>query len=141
MTEYQHDHARPDTADMRAALGTARAILDGADHRTVHEAAMTAGACPACVAAAGISFVITAVSTLVGDQAFVSEGTRRVLLAAVDAADTESCAPGRTRDSDPYRLQAWQADPSGSAQPGPATAPRAAPAPVRRAPTATPPKA
>ena len=36
-----------------------------------------------------ISFVITAVSTMLGDKAFVSEGTRRVLLAAVEAAERE----------------------------------------------------
>lgn len=82
------DHARPDLADMRAALGTARAILDGADHGTDHEAA-AAGSCPECTAAAGISFVITATSTMLGDKAFVSERTRRVLLAAVESAEGE----------------------------------------------------
>ena len=34
MTTAAHDHDRPDTADMRAALATTRAILDGADHGT-----------------------------------------------------------------------------------------------------------
>ena len=88
MTDAPHEHARPDITDMRAALGTARAILDGADHGTAHEAA-AAGSCPECTAIAGISFVITAVSTMLGDKAFVSEGTRRALLAAVEAADLE----------------------------------------------------
>lgn len=83
-----HDHARPDIADMRAALATVRAILDGADHGTTHEAA-SAGSCPECVATAGISFMIATVSTLLGDKAFVSERTRRVLLAAVEAAQRE----------------------------------------------------
>lgn len=89
-----HDHASPDITDMRAALGTARAILDGADHRTVHRAAMAAGACPACVAAAGISFMISATSTWAGDTIGVSEETRRVLLAAVDAAEDELRSAG-----------------------------------------------
>lgn len=83
-----HDHTRPDTADMKAALGTARAILDGADHDTAHQAA-GAGSCPACTAAAGIAFGITLASTLAGDKTFVSEQTRARLLAAVDAAEQE----------------------------------------------------
>jgi hypothetical protein len=84
----QHDHGRPDTADMWAALHTVGAILDGADHADAHQAA-EAGSCPACTAAAGISFMITTASTLLGDTGFVSERTRRVLLAAVDAAERE----------------------------------------------------
>jgi len=83
-----HDHARPDTADMRAALATARAILTGADHGTAHAAAET-GTCPACAAVAGISHQITTTSTLLGDKTFVSERTRLVLLAAIDASEAE----------------------------------------------------
>jgi hypothetical protein len=82
------DHTRPDLADMRAALVIARAILDGADHDTAHQAA-GAGSCPACVAMAGISFGITLASTMAGDAMFVSEQTRARLLAAVDAAQQE----------------------------------------------------
>lgn len=88
MNDSPHDHARPDLADMRAVLVTARAILDGADHDTAHQAA-GAGFCPACTAVAGISFGITLASTLAGDQAFVSEQTRARLLAAVDATQQE----------------------------------------------------
>lgn len=88
MSDGLHDHARPDLTDMRAVLVTARAILDGADHGTAHQAAET-GACPACVAVAGISFGITLASTVGGDKAFVSEPLRRAMLAAVDAAQAE----------------------------------------------------
>lgn len=83
-----HDHDRPDTADMRASLATTRAILDGAAPGTAHQAA-AAGTCAACTAIAGISFVITATSTMAGDTVFVSEPTRRALLAAVKAAEDE----------------------------------------------------
>ena len=48
--DMTHDHDRPDTADMRAALATARAILDGASHGTTHQAA-EGGSCAACAAA------------------------------------------------------------------------------------------
>ena len=89
-----HDHARPGIADMKAALTVTRAVLDGADLKTAHEAAAGGGSCPACVAVAGISFGITLASTVAGDKAFVSEPLRLQLLAAVDAArrglDTES---------------------------------------------------
>ena len=83
-----NDHARPGTADMRAALATARAILDGADHGTTHQAAES-GSCAACTAAAGISFGITMASTVAGDTGFVSEPVRADLLALVDAAEAE----------------------------------------------------
>jgi hypothetical protein len=89
VTGELHDHARPDPADMRASLAVNRAILDGADPGTAHRAAMAAGACPACVAVAGISFGISVASTLAGDKISVSEGTRQVLLAAVEAAERE----------------------------------------------------
>ena len=82
-----HDH-RPGSGEQRAALATARAILDGADHGTAHQAAES-GTCPACVAVAGISFMVTVVSTLAGDKAFVSERSRRAMLAAVQAAQRE----------------------------------------------------
>ena len=86
MTE--HDHDRPGTADMRAALATTRAILDGASHDTTHRAA-EGGSCAACVAAAGISFGITMGSTLAGDTAFVSEPVRQAMLDMVGAAEDE----------------------------------------------------
>jgi len=88
MSDGLHDHARPDTADMRAVLVVARAILDGADHGTAHQAA-EGGACPACVAVAGISYGITLASTVAGDKSFVSEPVRLQLLAAVAATLAE----------------------------------------------------
>jgi hypothetical protein len=83
-----HDPARPGVADMPASLAAARAILDGSEPGTAHQAAET-GTCPACVAVAGISFMITTVSTMAGDTMFVSERTRLALLAAVQAAEDE----------------------------------------------------
>ena len=83
-----HDHDRPDTADMRAALATTRAILNGADD-TAHQAAATGGSCPACTAAAADPFGITCASTMAGDQSFTSEPVRLALLAMVDAAEQE----------------------------------------------------
>ena len=89
MTTKPHDHdPRPDTADMRAALATTRAALNGADHGTTHQAA-EGGTCPVCVAVAGISFGITMASTVAGDPMFVSEPVRLALLAMVDAAEQE----------------------------------------------------
>jgi hypothetical protein len=87
MTTAAHDHARPDTADMRAALVVARAILDGADD-TARQAAGS-GSCPACTAVAGISYGITMGSTLAGDTGFVSEPVRLAMLAMIDATEAE----------------------------------------------------
>lgn len=86
MTE-PHGHARPDAADMKAALRATRAIVGGADP-AAHEAA-GGGTCCCCTALAGISFVCTVVSTVLGDEAFMSERTRQVILAAIDAAEGE----------------------------------------------------
>jgi hypothetical protein len=86
-----HEH-RPDLAAQRAALAAARAILDGADPAA--HAAAADGACPACTALAGISFMATVVSTVLGDQAFLSERTRQVILAAIDATEAELRAAG-----------------------------------------------
>jgi hypothetical protein len=82
-----HDH-RPDLADQRAALTACRALVTGAD-ADAHEAADAGGSCAACVALAGISFMATVVSTVLGDEAFLSERTRQVILAAIDAAEAE----------------------------------------------------
>lgn len=105
-----HDHTRPDHAVMRTALAATRAVL-GEDDREAHEAACRAthgsasvtavhgiiadsGACPACVAVAGISFGITLASVMAGDTAFVSEPVRLALLDAVDASEAELRAAG-----------------------------------------------
>ena len=65
----------------------------GADPGTVHTAAAT-GTCPACVAIAGISFGITLAATMAGDKTFVSERSRRAMLAALEAAQRELDAGG-----------------------------------------------
>ncbi len=59
------DHARPGPDDMLAALGAARAVVNG-DDRAAHEHA-SAGTCPACVAVAGTSLGIKLVFDLAGD--------------------------------------------------------------------------
>ena len=83
-----HDHARPDTADMRAVLATTRAILsDGADHGTTHQAAESGSARP--VSPWPGSLGITLASTMAGDTGFTSEPVRLAMLAAVDAAEAE----------------------------------------------------
>ena len=87
MTTEPHDHHRPDTADMLASLAAARHILLGQD-QAAHDTA-EAGTCPACTTIAGASFMITTVSTILGDKVAVSERTRQVLLAAIDAAEAE----------------------------------------------------
>ena len=87
------DHARPDTADMRAVLATARAILAGADHGTAHAAAAT-GTCPACTTVAGISFGISLAATLAGEQIGVSPELASAMLAAVEATENELRAAG-----------------------------------------------
>jgi hypothetical protein len=87
MTQHPHDHARPDIADMRAALATTRAILLG-DDQAAHAAAAS-GSCPSCTAVAASSFGITLASTIGGDTAFTSEPLRLAMLAAVDATADE----------------------------------------------------
>jgi len=82
----EHDHARPDTDDMLASLDVARAVLLG-DDAAAHAAAAT-GTCPACTTIAATSFGITLASTLLGET-FLTDRTRRAMLAAVEAARRE----------------------------------------------------
>lgn len=86
MTSDQHDHARPGITDMRAALGTARAVL-GADPDAAHEAA-GAGSCPACTVVSAVQFGFALAASLTG-QEFVTGQLLARLLAAVDAAQRE----------------------------------------------------
>jgi hypothetical protein len=86
-------HDRPAPADMLASLAAARAILAGAVPATVHQM-LDQGGCPACTAAAGMSFMIAVISTLQGDTLAVSEGTRRLILAATDSAEADLRAAG-----------------------------------------------
>ncbi len=91
MSDAQHEHARPDLADMRAALATARAILadpdPDADPDAAHDYA-GAGSCDSCTAIAGIQFGFTLAAVFTG-KPFVDEPLRLQLLAAVDAARRE----------------------------------------------------
>jgi hypothetical protein len=87
-----HDHARPDTADMRAALATARAILAG-DKPGAHQAA-TAGTCPACTTLAALSFAFNLTATLAGEQIGLSQPLASVMLAAVQTAEADLRAAG-----------------------------------------------
>jgi len=84
MSDSPHDHDRPDLADMRTALATTRVLLQTADLGAAAQAAAT-GSCPACVAAAGISYGLTLASTMAGDTGLMSEQVRLALLDAVDA--------------------------------------------------------
>jgi hypothetical protein len=93
VSEIPHDHARPSIADQRAALTACRALVIGAD-ADAHEAADAGGSCAACVALAGISYVCTVVSTLLGDEMFLSERTRSVILAAIDGTEDELRSAG-----------------------------------------------
>ena len=87
MSAGPHEHARPDLADMRAALATARAVLLG-DDPAAHAAA-SAGTCPQCTAMAGISFGITLASIALGDAAFVSEPVRDAMLDKIASTEAE----------------------------------------------------
>ncbi len=78
---------RPGRADQLAALTTLRAVLTG-DDPGAHDAAAS-GACPACTAIAVAAFAAAFQSTLAGDTVLVGEPTRRVMLAAVEAAEAE----------------------------------------------------
>jgi hypothetical protein len=81
------EHARPDPADMRASLATARAVL-AADPDAAHTAAES-GSCAACTTTASIQFGFALVATFGGEQMFVSEQLRQRLLAAVADAQHE----------------------------------------------------
>ncbi len=87
-----HDHARPDTADMRASLAVARAILTG-DDPTAHQAAAS-GTCPECTVVAAVSFGFNLVATLAGEQVGVSQPLASVMLAAVEDTERELRAAG-----------------------------------------------
>jgi hypothetical protein len=92
MTADQHGHARPDTADMRAALATARAILAD-DKPGAHQAAAT-GACPACTTLAALSFAFNLTATLAGEQIGLSRQLATTMLAAVQHAEADLRAAG-----------------------------------------------
>ena len=87
MTDDHHDHARPDLADQRAALATARAVLNG-DPEAAHDAAGS-GSCEACTVIAAAQFGFALVAQFTGERMFVSEGLRVQLLAVVDATERE----------------------------------------------------
>jgi len=81
-----HDHARPDTAVMRAVLGVARAVLAADPGRAVEAAAGVR--CPVCLAICATQFGFAACASVAG-QPFVSEPLRARLLALVGEAERE----------------------------------------------------
>ena len=85
----QHDPSRPDLSAQRAVLATVRAVLDGADPKTAHEAAAVYEVeCPACATVAAVSFGIMLAQELAG-AGFVNGPLRPRLLAVVDAAQAD----------------------------------------------------
>lgn len=91
-SEAQHGHARPDTADMRASLAVARAILTD-DDPAAHQAAAS-GTCPECTVVAAVSFGFNLAATLAGEQVGVSQPLASVMLAAVEDTERELRAAG-----------------------------------------------
>ncbi len=90
--EPAHGHARPGTADMRAALAVARAILTG-DDPAAHDAAAS-GTCLACTTVAAVSFGFSLTATLAGEQIGLSRQLATTMLAAVQATEAELRAAG-----------------------------------------------
>jgi hypothetical protein len=88
VSDAPHDPACPSLADQRAVLATARGILTHADPDAAHDYAR-AGDCPECTVVCALQFGFALAAQLTGHQAFVSEGLRQVLLAAVEAAQRE----------------------------------------------------
>jgi hypothetical protein len=82
-------HDRPDLADLKASLELVRSILGGGNHETNHAAAMTPGACPACVAVAATAWVINFCAALTGSKTVVPPGLARAMLAAVEATERD----------------------------------------------------
>lgn len=89
-----HDHARPDLAAQKAVLAACRATLQDASPTAVHDVIDSSGACPVCVAVAGVSFGVAVASTLAGDELHVSGPVRLAILAAIDATEAELRAVG-----------------------------------------------
>ncbi len=86
MSDSPHDHARPDRAAQQSTLDVARAILDR-DMPAAREA-ISAAACPSCVAVASLQFGFALCSVFAG-AAFITEPLRLRLLGLVDAAERE----------------------------------------------------
>ena len=82
-----HDHARPGRAAQQTVLDLGRAILVG--NPPAASAAVSDAECPPCVAIAAMQYGFTLCSVFAGDDLFVSETTRRRLLAAIDATQKE----------------------------------------------------
>ena len=86
MTSDLHDHARPDRAAQQSVLDIARAVLHR-DMPGAHEA-ISAAACPSCVAIASLQLGFTLCSVFAGTP-FITEPLRIQLVAAVEAAQAE----------------------------------------------------
>jgi hypothetical protein len=91
MTE-PHGHDRPSTADQRAVLATARAVL-AADAGAAHAAAGS-GACTACTVVAAIQLGFALVAQFTGERMFVSEPLRLQLAAVIAATEAELDSAG-----------------------------------------------
>jgi hypothetical protein len=87
VSDAPNDHARPDLADQRAVLTTARAVL-AADPGAAHQAAGS-GSCEACTVVAALQLGFALVAQFTGERMFVSEGLRLQLAAAIDATQAE----------------------------------------------------
>ena len=88
MTGAPHDHAQPGTAEQRAVLMVAHAILNGANAEVIHACATVSGACPSCTAVAAVQLAF-ALAAAVDGQAWVTEELRARLTALLDAAQAE----------------------------------------------------
>lgn len=80
----------PGPADdsQRAVLAACRAILTGAGPDAIHDAAGSAS-CDVCSVVSAAQWSIALAAQLAGDGPFPSGRLRRVLLAAVEAAERE----------------------------------------------------
>lgn len=87
MTDAPHDHTAPGRAAQQTVLDLGRAILES--RAPDASAAVSAADCPSCVAVAAMQLGFTLCSVFAGDAALVSEATRRRLIAAIDATQTE----------------------------------------------------
>jgi hypothetical protein len=86
-----HDHARPETATMRAVLGVARAVLAADPERAVEAAA--AVRCPVCLAVCATQFGFALCASLAGEP-FVTGELHARLAAAITNAEAELRAAG-----------------------------------------------
>ncbi len=83
----QHDHSRPNRAAQKAAMALMRALL--ADDQAAVRRAAIAGGCPACNAVAVATWGMALVQTIAGQQSGMTPELGRVVLAWVEATESE----------------------------------------------------